>query len=222
MENTTQSSEVKTKNITLGSIVSWMLGILFGLGGIVGIFDKPLTGSLFIIASLIVLPPASKYIQNKLRLTLSKGVKAVIVIILLVIAGTQAQSGVPSEQLAKSEDIQTKSQEKVVPKVEAVKITAAQVVADYKANEVAADAKYKGKTLEISGTIETIGKDIADTPYITFYTSEYAIIDKVQCAFSKSDEVVLAELSKGQKITVQGEVSGKFGNIIVKQCKVVN
>lgn len=222
MENGLKSSEVKTKNITLGSIVSWILGILFALGGIVGIFDKPLTGFLFIIASLIVLPPASKYIQEKLHLSLSKGVKAVVVVILLVIAGTQAQGDVPGKQLAKSEDVQTKSQEKVVPKIEAIKVTAAQVVADYKANEVAADAKYKGKTLEISGAIETIGKDIADTPYITFYTSEYAIIDKVQCVFSRSDEEVLAELSKGQKITVQGEVSGKFGNILVKQCKVVN
>lgn len=43
----------------------------------------------------------------------------------------------------------------------------------------------------------------------------------VQCMFSKSDEVELAAVAKGQKITLRGEVSGKLGNIIVKSCEIV-
>lgn len=106
--------------------------------------------------------------------------------------------------------------------VEAVKVSAIQMSADYKENEVAADAKYKNKTVEISGSVDTIGKDILDTPYIAFQTAnQYEILDRVQCMFSRSDEVELAAVAKGQKITLRGEVSGKLGNIIVKSCEIV-
>ena len=108
------------------------------------------------------------------------------------------------------------------PAPEAIKVTAVQMSADYKENEVAADAKYKNKTVEISGSVDTIGKDILDTPYIAFQTaSQYDILDRVQCMFSKSDEAELAAVTKGQKITLRGEVSGKLGNIIVKGCEIV-
>lgn len=106
--------------------------------------------------------------------------------------------------------------------VEAIKVTAAELSADYKANEVAADAKYKGRLVEVSGIVDTIGKDILDTPYIAFAAGQYDIIDRVQCMFSKSDEPVLAAVAKGQRITLRGTVSGKLGNILVQGCAIAN
>ena len=101
-------------------------------------------------------------------------------------------------------------------------VTAFEMAAEYKENEVAADAKYKGKLVEISGTVDTIGKDIADTPYIAFATeNQYEIINRIQCMFGRNDTEALSGVSKGQKITLRGEVSGALGNIIVRDCQIV-
>ena len=105
--------------------------------------------------------------------------------------------------------------------VEAIKVAALQLSSDYKDNEIAADAKYKNKLIEVTGIVDSIGKDILDTPYISLQSYEYAIIDHVQCMFSKSQEPELATVSKGQRIVLKGTVSGKLGNVLVKGCVIV-
>lgn len=115
----------------------------------------------------------------------------------------------------------TGNTQEAVPET-ALIVTASKLTSDYKDNEVAADAKYKDKLLEISGTVDTIGKDILDTPYIAFQTdNQYEIIDRVQCMFGKDDIATLSQVTKGQKITLRGTGAGKLGNIEVKGCKIV-
>jgi len=218
MENNKESSEVKTKNITLDSIIGWIFGVIVGITGIVNIFSDPLAGLLFILAAVITLPPTNKYLKEKMHISLSKGVKIVLVLVFLGIAGSQMGEKAKSEVTQNT----TQSTQKVEEVVDLPKVTAKQIVDDYKANEVSADAKYKGKEFEISGVVETIGKDIMDTPYIALESYEYAIVDKVQCMFNKGSEAELATVSKGQKITLKGEISGKLGNILVKRCEIVN
>jgi len=46
-------------------------------------------------------------------------------------------------------------------------IEASDLVAAYVANELAADAKFKGNSYIISGTVDDIGKDIMGTAYVT-------------------------------------------------------
>ena len=97
------------------------------------------------------------------------------------------------------------------------------VCGEYKANEVAAEAKYKGKLVEISGTVDTIGNDALDNPFIAFATeNQYEIINRIQCMFSRNDITALSGVSKGERITLRGEVSGALGNIIVRNCEIVN
>lgn len=108
------------------------------------------------------------------------------------------------------------------PLPEAMKVTAAQIVGDYKDNGVAADAKYKNKWVEVSGVVDTIDKDILDTPYIALKSYQYAIVDRIQCMFSRGDEAQLAQVSKGQEITLRGNVEGKLGNVIIRKCEIVN
>lgn len=104
----------------------------------------------------------------------------------------------------------------------ALTVTASKLTADYKDNEVAADAKYKDKLLEISGTVDTIGKDVLDTPYISFQTdNQYEIINRIQCMFGKNDIAALSSVTKGQKITLRGTGGGKLGNIVVNGCTIV-
>lgn len=102
-----------------------------------------------------------------------------------------------------------------------IAVTAPVLVADYEANEIAADRKYKGQILEITGVVDSIGKDILDSMYVTLDSDERFGITNVQCFFDKSEETNLAALSKGRSLTVRGRCDGKFGNVLIKECAIV-
>lgn len=106
-------------------------------------------------------------------------------------------------------------------KVEAIKITATKLVQAYIDNEVNADTLYKGKDVEISGSIKDIGKDILDTPYITIESNPSDYFTQVQCMFNKEDVTLLGSLKKGASIVVQGKLSSKLGNVLVRECKII-
>jgi hypothetical protein len=102
---------------------------------------------------------------------------------------------------------------------DANRLTAQQLFAAYAANEVAADATYKGKTVEFSGTVESIGKDILDTPYLSLDAGS-ATFGSVQAMFGRSDEAELARVSKGQRVVLRCTCSGKLMNVIMRNCAI--
>lgn len=95
-------------------------------------------------------------------------------------------------------------------------LTPEQLYGEYDANKVAADAKYKDKVVKITGSIESIGKDVVDTAYIVIGGNG---LNGVQCMFPKGQELAISQLSKGQVVNAKGQVSGQLvGNIIVNNC----
>jgi len=111
-------------------------------------------------------------------------------------------------------------QQNTAPELPSLKVTAEQIFSDYTANEVAADAKYKGKVVEVSGIVGTIGKDIVNSPYVTLKAGGEYSITNVQCMFTKNDEAVLATVVKGKTLSLIGKVSGKLGNILLQDCRM--
>ncbi len=98
-------------------------------------------------------------------------------------------------------------------------LTADQLSKEYEANEVAADNKYKGQVVVVSGSIKDIGKDILDDPYVVI--GGLGFLDGVQCMFSKSESSSIAALSKEQSIRIKGQVEGKLiGNVLLKSCSI--
>jgi hypothetical protein len=101
----------------------------------------------------------------------------------------------------------------------AIEITAKDLFAAYNENEVAADNQYKRKTLKITGTVANIGTDILDKAYITLETGE--LLYSVQCYFANSEEEAkVANLSKGDTVTLIGTCDGKSLNVTMKKCKL--
>lgn len=98
----------------------------------------------------------------------------------------------------------------------AINVSASELVSDYNANEVSADDKYKGKVLAISGTVDSIGKDIMDTPYVTLHVDNDLL--GVQCMFDNQYKAALSKLHKGQRIRLHGTCKGKTLNIILADC----
>jgi len=95
-------------------------------------------------------------------------------------------------------------------------ITASKLYKEYNSNEIAADEKYKGKIIEVTGVIRDIGNDIMDNAYITLVGDEY--FGDIQCYFNEKS--VVAKLSKGKRITVIGSCSGLMMNVQINNCIV--
>lgn len=89
-----------------------------------------------------------------------------------------------------------------------------ELYANYRANEVAADEKFRNKKLALTGQISDIGKDITDKPYISFKVGSF---ENVTCYFDSKNSKLISELSKGDTITIVGTCSGLIlTNVILK------
>ncbi|GEM_PF-2148178 len=102
------------------------------------------------------------------------------------------------------------------------KIDAASLFAEYEANEVAADLKYKDKQLEVSGTITNFRTDLTGNPVIFFGISAGGY-SGVEATFGKDKASNIATLSKGQKITIIGICAGKsVGDVRLQATSIVS
>jgi phage baseplate assembly protein gpV len=110
-------------------------------------------------------------------------------------------------------------QVKTEPVIVIPEITAIALWQAYDENEVKADNTYKGKEFIITGTIHDIGKDITDTPYITFSDGTEYSVTSVQCMFKNKDDVI--NLNKGDTVKIKGKISGKLLNVLVRNCEFV-
>jgi hypothetical protein len=97
-----------------------------------------------------------------------------------------------------------------------VVIDAKALLKEYKDNEVAADQKYKGKVLQITGVVGDIKKDFMDQIYVTVGTGAAFELPMAQCFFDDSATAKAATLKKGDKVTIKGRVDGLMLNVLVK------
>jgi len=145
---------------------------------------------------------------------------AVVIVIIVASSGNKSTDQTQTKTTAPTATPNQNSTQATAPKVpETIKISATKLYEDYKANEVAADTKYKGKMLEISGTVDDVKKDIVDTMYVTLKGDEY--FGSVQCYFDNKYTSQLANLQKGQQLTITGKCNGLMMNVLVKNCEIV-
>lgn len=98
------------------------------------------------------------------------------------------------------------------------RISAKKLVAEYGENEVAADAKYKGKYVIVDGTVSQVGKDIASDAFITISPSDN-FFEGVQAYPVKKKEDAVGQLRKGQKISAVCKIEGQMiGFVVGREC----
>jgi tRNA_anti-like len=108
------------------------------------------------------------------------------------------------------------------PAETATPVDARTLISDYKGNEVRGDSKWKGKLVSVTGVVGEIKKDIMDDVYVTLGTGAELEFDNVHCALASGQEGVAAQLSKGQRATFRGRVSGMIMmSVMVKDCELV-
>jgi predicted PurR-regulated permease PerM len=103
-DNNTTTINTSPKKISLGLVLGWVFGFIFGLAGFVSVFSEPVTGILMLILGAILLPPTYKIILEKLNISISKGLKIVLVILLLVEIGASTPSDVPQSKELTNQD----------------------------------------------------------------------------------------------------------------------
>ena len=91
------------------------------------------------------------------------------------------------------------------PEPDAIKITAAEICAEWEAHELAANEKYKNKLVEVTGEIMNI-TEVSGRPYIAFSTSRF--LCDVHAYLSPDQISVAMTLSKGDTVTVVGTCKG--------------
>lgn len=97
--------------------------------------------------------------------------------------------------------------------------TAPELYAEYEKNPIAADEKYKGKTILVGGYIDGINRELLGSIYVALDAGR--ILGGVQCFFSEWHKDEVTQLSKGQKVVIKGKCAGRtLGYVLVKGCSV--
>jgi hypothetical protein len=113
-------------------------------------------------------------------------------------------------------------QEAAAAKRAADAISIDQLLADYEANEVAADRKYKGKWLKVRGEVEQIASaDLLSDITVTLRPKDgFGMVD---CAFRDEFGNRAAKLRKGEAITVVGKCDGMNAgtDVTLRDCELV-
>lgn len=105
---------------------------------------------------------------------------------------------------------------------DAIKVSALDLVTAYDDNEVNAEKLYLDKTLEVTGIINSIGKDIFDDAYVTLGDGTKYSFKTVQCYFNDDQIDRVAQLQPGDTLTVVGaNTSGTLG-VIMKNCTITS
>jgi hypothetical protein len=94
------------------------------------------------------------------------------------------------------------------------------ILSDYRENEVSADNKYKGRLVQVGGTVNDIKKDFRDSLYVTIGTGAAFEMPTVQAFFDDSMNQQLASLRKSQKLAVVCRVKGLMVNVLMEDCLI--
>ncbi len=98
-----------------------------------------------------------------------------------------------------------------------VEVTAARLMADYSANEVAADVSWKSRRVDVTGTVIEISKGPLGGIHIALNSQ----LRGVRVTVNKSDTAAVARLQKGEQATFRGKVLGKVvSNVLISDATV--
>ena len=105
------------------------------------------------------------------------------------------------------------------PAEKPIAIDAKALTKEYDSNELAADGKYKGKSLAVTGKISNIAETLGN---ITVSLEGHEFTKTVMCSFEESEKASVVALKKGDKITLTGTGDGSTGGLYVglQNCKV--
>ena len=108
------------------------------------------------------------------------------------------------------------------PEPGTIEVTVEELYSAFRADEVAADAKFTNKILKVTGVVDRITvNDVHDIYYIILASAEKKEQWNVRCKFDRKHGPQLNRLTAGQTVTAQGKYDGYKVNILMKDCVLV-
>ncbi len=99
-----------------------------------------------------------------------------------------------------------------------IRITAKNLFKEYIENPLAADEKFKGKTLKVEGTVSSIDKGTDGRICVMLETDE--LIGYIFCYFPDSESKDVAKINRGNYRTIKGKCTGKLLGVSLEDCDV--
>jgi hypothetical protein len=131
---------------------------------------------------------------------------------------TQSQGKTETKTADTQETKKSAEPEKTAPEVT---ITSANLSKEYSENEVAADQKYKGKIIEVSGKITSVDNGISDNEMIVRLSDGKYDINNAWCYTQESERDKVLTFKKGQQVTLIGKGdSATLNSPVLKDCRV--
>lgn len=107
--------------------------------------------------------------------------------------------GVADQQVKEKEDFESQ---------DAISVSADELLDAYESNEVAADAKYKGKKVRVTGKLSSIGSGFGDEPLLQLGSKMFPHVSATGVEKSEA-----ARLTKGQDITLECKADGEIASM---------
>jgi hypothetical protein len=150
-----------------------------------------------------------KYLLGGLK---NIAIAMIIIFVLLVVLVAVFGNNTPTEVSTPTPT------QKVVVQEPVLTVSAYQLATDYDNNEVSANTQYLDKVVRVEGEVKEITSYLEE-PSVILKGNESVWVD-VQCYFPKEETEKLSVLSKGDKVTVIGKVTGQFFNVDVKEARM--
>ncbi len=105
-----------------------------------------------------------------------------------------------------------KAEEAIVP---VAKLTAEELIDEYKKNQLGADQKYKDKPIQVTGTVSRVDKVALAGYYVGIGSAHEGEFD-IMCFLDKDDKAAeekAGKLKEGDTVTMVGKCEGKAGGL---------
>lgn len=127
----------------------------------------------------------------------------------------------PSTEKTQEYENQETAQVEQVQEAPPMEVTSEDILKAYKSNEMAANKKFKGQQLLVSGKIDSIEADISDNAVITFKTADQYEFLKPRASLTKEETDKATNLAKGQSIKLLClDISEIAGMPHLKKCTI--
>ncbi|HJZ92277.1 MAG TPA: hypothetical protein VKE40_15485 [Gemmataceae bacterium] len=137
--------------------------------------------------------------------------------------GAEAEAQAAKEEAKRKKDVATAAREvKAAGPDGVIQITAVQLARAYEQNDKRADATYKNKVLEVTGTVHDLSLDEDEDEYAVLLVGGGEDFDSVGCSFAKNPAIreALMRLKPGDTVIIRGKCMG-FGPSLAG-CVLVN
>lgn len=209
--------ENEVKKITVGSIFSWIFGVIFLLAGVGAIATSPIPGIIIIICSAMIIPYFNKLIIDKFNIKISGGVKFLLVIIIFTAVGFTATNDITDSINQQDTSIAETNKEvntsNTPPKKIFVKKTYNDLWSVFNPQSKYTDLQkekifnddYKGKYAEWTGRVKDVDASILDNLKLHIEHRNKEDFDlnggDVTVYMKKNQLEKLLELQKGDEVT---------------------